>query len=143
VKRREEQVGAVGHDAASVAGTQRRAQRLRRGRAYRSGRLICGCVQVAIGDDERLGLTPQERRLVRVCFHEPLDDGLRAELIALQRRRGPAARRAAERIEPIEVVVDDSHGERRRILGRVEPPQIHHGPLREIEFVLRSLEPAR
>ena len=143
MKRREQQVGALGRDAASGANTQRSAQRPRRGRAYRSGRLICGCVRVTISDDERLGLTRPERRLVRVCFHEPLDDGLRAELIALQRRRGPAARRAAERIEPIEVVVDDPQGERQRILGRVEPPQIHHGPLCEIAFALRSLEPAR
>jgi hypothetical protein len=127
----------------STAETQRTRRYGRLGRAYRSGRLVCGWVQVTISDDERLGLTEQERRLVRVRFHEPLDDGLRFELTQLQRRRGQAARRAAERIDPIEVVVDDPHGERRRIVGRVEPPQVHHGLLRDIEFALRRLEPAR
>jgi hypothetical protein len=126
----------------SIAGTQRTKQ-CRVGRAYRSGRLICGWVQVTISDDERLGLTAQERRLVRVRFHEPLDDGLRSELTQLLRRRGAAAGRAAERIDPIEVVVDDPHAERQRILGRVEPPQVHHGALRDIEFTLRKLEPTR
>jgi hypothetical protein len=100
-------------------------------------------VQVTIGDDERLGLTRQERRLVQVRFHEPLDHGLRSELTLLLRRRGSAARRAAERIEPIEVVVEDPHGEHERILGSVEPPQVHHGPLRNIEFALRALERSR
>jgi hypothetical protein len=118
-------------------------QRSRLGRAYRAGLLVCGWVQVTISDDERLGLTAQERRLVRVRFHEPLDDGLRSELTQLLRRRGAAAGRAAERIDPIEVVVDDPHAERQRILGRVEPPQVHHGALRDIEFALRKLEPTR
>ncbi len=128
-----------------IAGSNRDAakQRCRLGRAYRAGRLVCGWVQVTISDDERLGLTQQERRLVRVCFHEPLDDGLRFELTQLLRRRGAAAARAAERIDPIEIVVDDPHGERQRILGRVEPPQAHHGLLREIEFALRRLESTR
>ena len=129
--------------SASTAETQRTRQSCRLGRAYRSGRLICGWVQVTISDDGRIGLTQQERRLVRVCFHEPLDDALRSELTQLVRRRGLAARRAAERIDPIEVVVDDAHGERQRILGQVEPSQVHHGPLRDIEFALRTLEPTR
>jgi hypothetical protein len=143
VSRREEQVRAFGRDAASVASTQRAMQRPRLGRAYRSGRPNCGWVHVTISDDERLGLTRQERRLVRACFHEPLDDALRSDLTRLLRRRGSAARRAAERIDPIEVVVDGPHGERQRILGRVEPPQMYHGPLRDIEFALRRLEPTR
>ena len=128
---------------ASTVGTQRTRRRCRVGRAYRAGRLICGWVQVTVSDDERLGLTEQERRLVRVRFHEPLDDGLRRELTQLLRRRGAAAGRAAERIDPIEVVVDDPDAERERIVGRVEPPQVHHGPLRDIEFALRRLEPTR
>jgi hypothetical protein len=124
----------------SIAGTQH-TKRCRLGRAYRCGRLVCGWVQVTLSDDERLGLTQQERRLVRVRFHEPLDDGLRCELTQLMRRRGAAAGRAAERIDPIEVVVDDPDAERERIVGRVEPPQVHHGPLSGIEFALRKLEP--
>jgi hypothetical protein len=128
---------------ASTVGTQRTRQRCRVGRAYRAGRLICGWVQVTVSDDERLGLTEQERRLVRVRFHEPIDDVLRRELTQLLRRRGAAAGRAAERIDPIEVIVDDPDAERERIVGRVEPPQVHHGPLRDIEFALRRLEPTR
>jgi len=133
----------VARDAASAEAPLEAKQCGRLGRAYREGRLICGWVQVTIGDDERLGLTRQERRLVQLRFHEPLDDDLRSELTLLLRRRGQAARRAAERIEPIEVVIDDLHGERERILGSVEPPQVHHGPLRNIEFALRKLEPSR
>lgn len=141
--RRDEQVRASGRDAASATGTQRTKRRCRLGRAYRSGRLICGWVQITISDDERLGLTRHERRLVGLRFHEPLDDGLRTELTQLLRRRGPAARRIAERIDPIEVVIDDARGEQQRILGWVEPPQSRHGPLRDIEFALRRLEPTR
>jgi hypothetical protein len=133
----------VEDDPADAGGTQRTNQRRRLARAYRSGRLICGWVQVTISDDEQLGLTQQERQVVRLRFHEPLDDGLRAELAELLRRRGAAARRAAERIDPIEVVVDDPHGARQRILGSVQPPQAHHGRLRDIEFALRRVERTR
>jgi hypothetical protein len=110
------------------------------GRAYRAGRLICGCVRVKVNFDGRLGLAPRERRLVRVRFHEPLDDGLRTELARLVRRRGSAACRAAERVAPIEFVIDDPRGERSRIIGWVQPPQVRHGHLRDIEFGLRELE---
>ena len=134
---------SVGRDAARAEPPAPAKQCGRLGRAYRGGRLICGWVQVTTGDDERLGLTRQERRLVQVRFHEPLNDDLRSELTLLLRRRGQAARRAAERIDPIEVVVDDPHGERQLIVGSVEPPQVHHGPLRNIEFALRELEPSR
>lgn len=140
---RDERTPGDGRGAASAAGIQRAEQRRRLGRAYRAGRLICGWVQVTISDDERIGLTPHERRLIRLRFHEPIDDGLRSELTQLTRRRGAAAGRTAERIDPIEVLVDDPHAERERIVGRVEPPQVHHGALRDIEFALRRLEPAR
>jgi hypothetical protein len=140
---RDERAPGIGGGSASAVGIQRTEQRCRLGRAYRSGRLVCGWVQVTISDDERIGLTQQERRLVRLCFHEPIDDGLRSELTQLMRRRGSAAGRAAERIDPIEVVVDDPHAERQRIVGRVQPPQVHHGALRDINFALRKLEPTR
>ena len=107
------------------------------GRAYRAGRLICGCVHVTVLSDGRLGLAPRERRVVRVRFHEPLDDELRAELTRLVRRRGAAARRVVERASPIEVVVHKPYGERERIVGLLEPPQVRHGHLRAIEFELR------
>jgi hypothetical protein len=72
-----------------------------------------------------------------VRFHEPLDDELRAELTRLVRRRGAAARRVVERASPIEVVVHTPYGERERIVGLLEPPQMRHGQLRAIEFELR------
>jgi hypothetical protein len=43
----------------------------------------------------------------------------------------------AERIDPIEFVVDDRDGNHVRVVGRLEPPQAHHGSLRDIEFELR------
>jgi len=78
----------------------------RLGRAYRAGRLVCGCVQVGLRFDDRLGLTRRERRTVLVRFCEPLADDLRAELTALVRRRGAASERASERTDPIELVID-------------------------------------
>jgi len=112
-------------------------------RAYRGGRLVCGCVHVTVDLDDRLGLTARERRVVRVRFHEPVDDDVRTELTQLVRRRGTAARRAAERIDPIEVVVDDPRGQPLRIVGCLQPPQLRHGQLREIEFGLREITPTR
>jgi hypothetical protein len=117
--------------------------RAKLGRAYRSGRLVCGCVQVTVSLDVRLGLTRQERRLVGVRFHEPLDDSLRAELVLLLRRRGSAACRVAERIDPIELVVDDRHGDPVRVVGRLEPAQVRHGQIRDIEFGLGDLTTRR
>ena len=131
---------ADGDASASLVGTFRADRRCRLGRAYRAGRLVCECVQVTVLRDGRLGLSPHERLLVRVRFHEPVDDDLRDELTRLVRRRGAAARRAAEHVDPIEVVVDDPNGERERIVGRLEPPQVRHGLLRAIDFELR---PAR
>jgi hypothetical protein len=107
------------------------------GRAYRAGRLVCGCVRVTVALDGRLGLAPRERRLVLVRFHEPLDDRLRAELVRLIRRRGSAACRAAEGLDPIELVVDDAHGEPRHLIGWIQPPQVRHCRMRDIEFELK------
>jgi hypothetical protein len=109
------------------------------GRAYRAGRLVCACVHVTVRLDDRLGLAPRERRLVWVRFHEPLDDRLRDELMQLVRRRGAAARRAVERIDPIELVIDGRHGDPVRVVGRLEPPQVRHGQIRNIEFGLCDL----
>jgi hypothetical protein len=46
-------------------------------------------------------------------------------------RRAPAP-------APIEIVVVDPYTEHERIVGKVEPPQVHHGALRDIEFALRA-----
>lgn len=113
--------------------------RWRIGRAYRAGRLVCGCVEVRVSLDERLGVTPRERRMVRVRFHEPVDDDLRTDITELARRRGRASERAAGRIDPIEVVVNDPCGEQTRMIGSLRPPHRRHGQLREIEFGLHEL----
>jgi hypothetical protein len=122
---------------ATAVGTLRTDRHRRLGCAYRAGRLICGCVHVTVSLDGRIGLAQHERRLVRVRFHEPLDDDLRTELTQLVRRRGAAARGAVERVDPIEVVVDDPRGERQHIVGHLQPPQMRHGQLRAIEFELK------
>jgi hypothetical protein len=114
------------------------AGRWRVGRAYRGGRLVCGCVHVAIGLDDRLELTRRERRTVQVRFCEPVADELRGELSELAHRRGSAGERVAERIGPIEVVIDDPAGAHERMTGRLRPAYTRHGRLRETEFGLRE-----
>lgn len=91
--------------------------------------------------DSRLGLTPRERRFFTVRFLDSLESGLRIELTTLVRRRGAAARRAAERMAPIEVVFDDPFRGLQRIVGWVQPPQRRNGvDLRDVQFGLRAVE---
>jgi len=108
------------------------------GRAYRDGSLVCTRVRVTFRRDDRLGLAPRERRYVATRFLDRVHPDLRAELIELARRRGAAARRAAERIEPIVVVIDDPRHGRERITGRLQSPQVRRGDLGEVEFGLRE-----
>ncbi len=115
-------------------------QRYGWGRAYRDGRLVCWRVHVTIGrDDDRLGLAPRERRYVTARFRERLDRDLHAELVQLVRRRGAAARRVAEALEPIVIVVDDPRHGRARVVGRLQPPQVRGRDLGDIEFAVREL----
>jgi len=115
-------------------------QRYGWGRAYRDGRLVCWRVHVTIGrDDDRLGLAPRERRYVTARFRDRLDRDLHAELAQLVRRRGAAARRIADRMEPIVIVVDDPRHGRARVVGRLQPPQVRGGNLGDIEFAVREL----
>jgi hypothetical protein len=113
-------------------------QRYAWGRAYRDGEVVCARVQITIGRDGRLGLAQHERRYVVARFLERLHPALRTELTQLARRRGAAARRAAERMDPIEVIFDDRRLGRQRIVAWVQPPQLRCGELREIEFGLRE-----
>jgi hypothetical protein len=110
-------------------------------RAYRDGRLVASRVRLTVDHDVRVGLAPRERRRrsIRAAFLERVDPILRDELAAVARRRGAAARRAADRMDPIEVIVEDPHRGRQRIVGRVQPPQQSHGDLDAIEFSLREL----
>jgi hypothetical protein len=114
-------------------------QRYAWGRAYRDGRLVCWRVHVTIGRDmDRLGLAPHERRYVTARFRERLDRDLHAELLALARRRGAAARRVAESLAPIVIVVDDPRHGRTRLTGRLQPPQVRGVDLADIEFTIRE-----
>jgi hypothetical protein len=111
-------------------------------RAYRDGRLVAGRARLTVDHDVRVGIAAGERRRrsMRATFTERVDPTLHDELAAVVRRRGAAARRAADRMEPIEVVVEDTHLGRQRIVGRVEPPQVRRGDLDEIEFAVREID---
>jgi hypothetical protein len=106
--------------------------------ACRDNEVVCGRVELRLTADTRLGLAPRERRRVAARFVEHLHPALRTELTELVRRRGSAARRLAGRMDPIELVFDVPGGRLQRITGWIEPPQVRHGRLREIEFGLRE-----
>lgn len=109
--------------------------------ACRDGEVVCGRVELTMRADTRLGLTARERRRFAARFVEHLQPALRDELSELVDRRGAAARRAAERIEPIELVFDDPRLGLQRITGQIEPPQHRRNDLHEIEFGLRQPTP--
>ena len=106
--------------------------------ACRDSAVICGRVELTVAADARLGLTPRERRSFTLRFLDGLQPGLRAELTKLVSRRGAAARRAAERMQPIEIVFDDPLRGLQRIIGSIQPPQRRNGDLRDIQFGLRE-----
>ena len=109
--------------------------------ACRDDEVVCGRVELTVGADTRLGLTARERRCLTVQFLERLEPKLRAELTELVRRRGAAARRAAERMKPIEIVFDDPSLGLQRITGSIQPPQRRNEDLHDIQFVLREIAP--
>ena len=113
-------------------------RRYRRARAYRDGELICDRVDLTIRADPRIGLAPRERRQLIVRFVERLAPTFRHELEQLVRRRGAAATRIGDRIESIELVVDDPQRDGQRLIGRLEPPQWRRWELSENEFVIRE-----
>jgi hypothetical protein len=100
--------------------------------------IVCGRVELIVRADTRLGLAPRECRRVAARFVAHLHPALRTELTALVRRRGMIARRAAERMEPIEIIFDDADEGLQRIVGWVQPPQRRHGDLHEMEFDLHE-----
>ncbi len=109
--------------------------------ACRDDEVVCGHVELTVDAGTRLGLTARERRYLTVRFLDRVEPRLRAELTELVRRRGAAARRAAERMKPIEIVFDDpSHG-LQRITGSIQPPQRRSGDVHDIQFVLRETAP--
>jgi hypothetical protein len=107
--------------------------------ACRDSTVVCGRVELTVAADSRLGLTPRERRSFTVRFLDSLEPGLRTELTTLVSRRGAAARRAADRMQPIEIVFDDPLRGLQRIAGSVQPPQRRTGiDLHDVQFGLRA-----
>lgn len=106
--------------------------------ACRDGEVVCGRVELIVRSDTRLGLAPRERRCIVARFRERLHPALRADLTELVRRRGAMARRAAERMQPIEIVFEDPSLGLQRIIGWIQPPQLRRGNLHDIEFGLRE-----
>jgi hypothetical protein len=104
--------------------------------ACRDSAVVCDRIELIVGADSRLGLTARERRVFTVRFLDGLESRLRAELTELVRRRGTVARRAAERMEPIEIVFYDPLRGLQRITGWVQPPQRRNRPLQDIQFGL-------
>jgi hypothetical protein len=110
-------------------------ERVVHGRAYRGGTVVCDRVLVTvIVSDERLGLTPRERQHTTVRFVHDIEPEFRRQLIQVLRRRGARSRRAAEALDPIELVVD---GEQ-RLAARIEPPIIRNLSLEQTDFRLRE-----
>jgi hypothetical protein len=109
--------------------------------ACRDAEVVCGRVELTMRADSRLGLTPRERRILTVRFLDAVEPGLRTELTTLVNRRGAAARRAAERMAPIEIVFDDPLQGLQRIAGSIQPPQRRNGlHLRDVQFGLRAAD---
>lgn len=108
-------------------------------RAFRHGELVCGRVDLRVWDSGRIGLAPYERREIVVRFLERIAPEFRHELDGLVRRRGDVARRAAERMQPIELVADDLAVGDVLIVGHLQPPQRRHGEMCEIEFGVREV----
>jgi hypothetical protein len=109
--------------------------------ARRDDEVVCGRVELTVDADMRLGLTASERHCVTVRFLDRLEPALRAELTELVRRRGAAAQRAAERMDPIEIVFDDPRLGLQRISGWIQPPQRRNSDLHDIQFGLRQPAP--
>ena len=116
-------------------------QRCAWGRAYRGQQLVCDRVRITMGrDDDRLGLAGYQRRYIVARFADRVDGALRSELTDLLRRRGAAARRIAERMAPIEIVIDDPRRGRQCMTVHLQPPQLRCGGLHDVEFALREVQ---
>lgn len=114
-------------------------RQIQRGTARRDGRVLCTLIEITIRrDNRRLGLTQEERRTVSVRFREGLRYPLFDELKQLARRRGAGSRRYAERMAPVTLVYNDGD-ERIELIGKIYPPDTHHGDLADLEFNMHTL----
>jgi hypothetical protein len=120
-----------------MAGDKRHAW----GQAYRDGSLICDRVHVRLDRNRPAGAAPPQRRTVITRFEGCLHPTLRAELTELALCHGTAARRVAERIKPVVLLLGDPRHERERIFGQLLPPTTHRDDLRDVEYRFRELTP--
>ena len=105
------------------------------GRAERDGTVVCDRVLVTVTvSAEPLGPAARERRHATVRFVHDIEPEFRRQLIEILRRRGARSRRAAEALDPIELVVD---GEQ-RLAARIEPPTVRNLSLEQTDFTLRQ-----
>jgi hypothetical protein len=110
-------------------------ERVVHARAERDGTVVCDRVLVTVTvSEEPPGLALRERRHTTVRFLHDIEPEFRRQLIAVLHQRGARSRRAAEALDPIELVVD---GER-RLAARIEPPAIRNLSLEQTEFMLRQ-----
>lgn len=102
---------------------------------YRHGRIVCGGARVTFRQSRRLGLTSTERRSVRIVFASGISGELYRELAEMTQRRGAAATRYADRIEPVTIVVEDPQDGRVELRGRIKPPTVAPAPdVQHVEF---------
>jgi hypothetical protein len=111
------------------------------GHAYRAGSLVCARVHITFHRNDQLGPAHCDRRTVIARFEDRLHPMLRAELDELARCHAASARRAAERLEPIVLLVGDPRHGQERIVGRLLLPRERRDDLHEIEFRLHELTP--
>lgn len=109
-------------------------ERVVHGRVYRDGAVVCDRVRVTvIVSDDQTGPAPRERRQTTVRFLHDIEPEFRRQLVEVLQHRGARSRRAAEALDPIELVVD---GER-PLAARIEPPAIRNLSLEQTDFGLR------
>lgn len=109
-------------------------------RVYQGGEIVAPRARVTIGRDmRRLGLTASERAFVALTFTEGCTGRLHRQLRKLVDRRGAAAARIAESLDPIVVVVSDPHHGELTVEGRLQPPEIRvEYDLHDVEFKVRE-----
>lgn len=116
-------------------------------RAFRGDRLLCGRVVISVrfhDHDRRLGLTRRERRILRARFDGELAPELRGALAIVAGCRGAAAQRAAERIEPLTLVMEDPREGRIAVKAGVMPPDLPaRGAVRDLAFGLHEIGDAQ
>lgn len=99
-------------------------QQYRPALVHRHGRVLCTRARVKIRAARRLD---SEDSYVQVVFADGVASELHHELAEMIGRRGAAAARYAERIEPVTIIVEAPQG-RVELRGRIKPPSVAQTP---------------